>query len=184
MTAAGFRRGTPRIDFRTVRCRTQERSGRVVMMTRSGMVSEYYFYCGRARTHLTERRRVLFSWYLYLRSCYASGLPINLIRLTRFGGRHRSLPIGYGQLATAMQTKITTLEIYCLTVNQRGFPEWARGESYTGLMVQDLETIWEGAYKGDEPAYDIMPRHYGACGICREFDDAVCVTAPATVDMS
>ena len=25
-----------------------------------------------------------------------------------------------------------------------------------------------------------MPRHYGACGTCGEFDDAVCVTIPAT----
>ena len=30
-------------------------------------------------------------------------------------------------------------------------------------------------------ADDVMPRHYGACGICREIDDAVCVTIPATV---
>ena len=25
-----------------------------------------------------------------------------------------------------------------------------------------------------------MPHHYGACDTCREFDDAVCVTIPAT----
>ena len=40
-------------------------------------------------------------------------------------------------------------------------------------MVKDREWLRAGSYKGRYSADDIMPRHYGACGICQEFDDAV-----------
>ena len=65
------------------------------------------------------------------------------------------------------------------------------GESYMGLkwfctarqlMVKDPEKIQEDTYKGDEPVYDIMPRNYGVCDICQEFDDAVYIMTPATVN--
>ena len=45
-------------------------------------------------------------------------------------------------------------------------------------MVKDLEGLWAGPYKGRYSADDVMPRHYGACGICREFDDAVLQHGP------
>ena len=64
------------------------------------------------------------------------------------------------------------------------------GESYTGLgrsaqfdgkWSKDLEQLREGPFKGSYLADDVIPRHYGVCSICWEFDDAVYVTIPATV---
>ena len=40
-------------------------------------------------------------------------------------------------------------------------------------MVKDPERLRVGPYKGWYSADDVMPRHYGACSICREFDDVV-----------
>ena len=40
-------------------------------------------------------------------------------------------------------------------------------------MVKDPERLRAGPYKGWYLADDVMPCHYGACGICREFNDAV-----------
>ena len=56
-----------------------------------------------------------------------------------------------------------------------------RSAQLDGKWLKDLEWLWEGPFKGLYSAGDIMPRQYGACGICREFDDMVYVTIPATV---
>ena len=56
-----------------------------------------------------------------------------------------------------------------------------RSAQLDGKWSKDLEWLQEGPFKGSYSAGDVMPHHYGACGICRELDDAVYVTIPATV---
>ena len=48
-------------------------------------------------------------------------------------------------------------------------------------MVKRPGMVTGGSFYRAYSAGDIMPHHYGACGICQEFDDAVCITIPATV---
>ena len=90
-----------------------------------------------------------------------------------------------------MQEKITTQEFYWNNSKISGGSRNGPGrESYTGLersaqldgkWSKDLEWLQEGPFKGSYSADDVIPHHYGVCGICREFDDAVYVTIPATV---
>ena len=48
-------------------------------------------------------------------------------------------------------------------------------------MVKRPGMVTGGSFYRAYLAGDVMPCHYGACSICREFDDTVCVMILATV---
>ena len=190
VTAAGLQAGNTRYTFVTAGV------GPAMVCGGSSRHSvhygdEYYFstFVGRARTNLTGRWWALFAWYFWLWGCWPSGSLINITRIIiKSGDWHRSgFNPGYnypGKIQRKRRQRVCFID------------KRISGGSRNGPGRELHGTIWEGLYSkmatGQKtlntgrgpylrwPADDVMLRHYGACDICRNFSDAVCITAPAT----
>ena len=113
---------------------TSRGRGQVIMMTRSGMVTEYYFYCERARTHRKVEGLVLLVFLItgLLHIWLTDNLTqfkCGLVICTR-SYQLDMVPIGYGNATK----KNNTIALFNTTVNQWGFPEWEWGRATQGLI--------------------------------------------------
>ena len=121
---------------------------------------EYYFstFVGRARTNLTGRWQALFTRYFWLRGCWPSGFPINVMWIiTKSGDQHRS-SFGPGYSYPSKIRCKRRQRVFYLQKNQWRFLEWAQERAtwdYLGRSIQqdgywskDLEYRLGAVFKG------------------------------------